>query len=31
MNTEMKHKRITEIVQEKLTCSAHNLDHVFSK
>lgn len=29
MNTETKHKKIIEIVQEKLTCSAHNLDHVF--
>lgn len=29
MNTEMKHKKIIEIVQDKLTCSAHNLDHVF--
>jgi len=29
MNTEMQHKKIIEIVQEKLTCSAHNLDHVF--
>ncbi len=29
MNTEMKHKRIIEIVKDKLTCSAHNLDHVF--
>jgi uncharacterized protein len=25
----MKYKKIIEIVQEKLTCSAHNLDHVF--
>ena len=29
MNTEMKHKRIIEIVKDKLTCSAHNLEHVF--
>jgi len=29
MNLEKKHKRIIEIVQDKLTCSAHNLDHVF--
>ncbi|WP_297430022.1 HD domain-containing protein [Clostridium sp.] len=29
MNVEEKHKKIIEIVQEKLTCSAHNLDHVF--
>ena len=29
MNTEMRHKKIIEIVQDKLTCSAHNLDHVF--
>ncbi|MFT8343723.1 MAG: HD domain-containing protein [Clostridium beijerinckii] len=29
MDTEMKHKKIMEIVQDKLTCSAHNLDHVF--
>jgi uncharacterized protein len=29
MNIEMKHKKIIEIVQDKLTCSAHNLDHVF--
>lgn len=28
MNREIKHKRILEIVQNKLTCSAHNLDHV---
>lgn len=28
MNSEIKHKRILEIVQNKLTCSAHNLDHV---
>ena len=26
---EEKHKKIIEIVEEKLTCSAHNLDHVF--
>lgn len=29
MDIEMRHKKIIEIVQEKLTCSAHNLDHVF--
>jgi uncharacterized protein len=29
MNTDTKHKKIIEIVQNKLTCSAHNLDHVF--
>lgn len=29
MNTETKHKKIIKIVQDKLTCSAHNLDHVF--
>ncbi|WP_026882727.1 HD domain-containing protein [Clostridium akagii] len=29
MNAEMKHKKIIEIVKDKLTCSAHNLDHVF--
>ena len=29
MNMDSKHKKIIEIVQEKLTCSAHNLDHVF--
>ncbi|WML34028.1 HD domain-containing protein [Clostridium sp. OS1-26] len=29
MNTETKHRKIIEIVQDKLTCSAHNLDHVF--
>lgn len=29
MNIEEKHKRIIEIVEQKLTCSAHNLDHVF--
>ncbi|EKQ52663.1 MULTISPECIES: HD domain-containing protein [unclassified Clostridium] len=29
MNVEEKHKKIIEIVQDKLTCSAHNLDHVF--
>lgn len=26
---ETKHKKIIEIVQDKLTCSSHNLDHVF--
>lgn len=29
MNIEIKHKKIIKIVQDKLTCSAHNLDHVF--
>jgi len=29
MNVEEKHKKIIEIVDQKLTCSAHNLDHVF--
>lgn len=29
MNTEIRHKKIIKIVQNKLTCSAHNLDHVF--
>lgn len=29
MNTEEKHKIIIEIVKDKLSCSAHNLDHVF--
>ena len=29
MNTETKYIKIIEIVQDKLTCSAHNLDHVF--
>lgn len=29
MNTNTKHIKIIEIVQNKLTCSAHNLDHVF--
>lgn len=29
MNTEIKHRKIIEIVQDRLTCSAHNLDHVF--
>lgn len=29
MNIDIKHKKIIEIVQDKLTCSAHNLDHVF--
>lgn len=29
MNINEKHKKIMEIVQDKLTCSAHNLDHVF--
>lgn len=29
MDADSKHKKIIEIVQEELTCSAHNLDHVF--
>ncbi len=29
MNIDTKHKKIIEIVQDKLTCSAHNLEHVF--
>lgn len=29
MDMEEKHKKIIEIVEQKLTCSAHNLDHVF--
>lgn len=29
MNIEIKHKKIIDIVQDKLTCSAHSLDHVF--
>ena len=29
MSINEKHKKIIEIVQDKLTCSAHNLDHVF--
>jgi uncharacterized protein len=29
MDIDTKHKKIIEIVQDKLTCSAHNLDHVF--
>ena len=29
MNVEEKHRKIIEIVEKKLTCSAHNLDHVF--
>lgn len=29
MNIDEKHKEIIEIVENKLTCSAHNLDHVF--
>ncbi len=29
MNVEEKHRKIIEIVEQKLTCSAHNLDHVF--
>lgn len=28
MNSNILHKKILEIVQDKLTCSAHNLDHV---
>ncbi len=29
MNVEKKYKKIIEIVEQRLTCSAHNLDHVF--
>lgn len=29
MNIDEKHKKIIEIIKNKLTCSAHNLDHVF--
>ncbi len=29
MNIDIKYKKIIEIVQDRLTCSAHNLDHVF--
>lgn len=29
MITKMKYEKIIKIVQDKLTCSAHNLDHVF--
>jgi len=29
MDIDTKHKKIIKIVQDKLTCSAHNLDHVF--
>jgi uncharacterized protein len=29
MNVATKHKKIIENVQDKLTCSAHNLDHIF--
>ncbi|GKX65970.1 HD domain-containing protein [Inconstantimicrobium mannanitabidum] len=29
MSSEMKHKKIVEIVEKELTCSAHNLDHVY--
>ncbi|WP_297430195.1 HD domain-containing protein [Clostridium sp.] len=29
MKLEEKHKKIIEIVEQKLTCSAHNLDHIF--
>lgn len=29
MNLDTKHKKIIEIVNDKLTYSAHNLDHVF--
>lgn len=29
MNIDTKYKKIIEIVQDKMTCSAHNLDHVF--
>ncbi|WP_347709073.1 phosphohydrolase [Clostridium sp. C8-1-8] len=30
MNTETKHRKIIEIVQDKLTCSAHNLGSVIA-
>ena len=29
MNIETKYEKIVEVVKDKLTCSAHNLDHVF--
>lgn len=29
MDIDIKYEKIVEIVQDKLTCSAHNLDHVF--
>lgn len=29
MNLQEKYKDLVEIVKDKLTCSAHNLDHVF--
>jgi len=29
MNIEAKYEKIVEVVKDKLTCSAHNLDHVF--
>lgn len=29
LTTKMKYEKIIKIVQDKLTCSAHNLDHVF--
>ncbi|AGF59328.1 uncharacterized protein B0P06_002337 [Clostridium saccharoperbutylacetonicum] len=29
MEVEERYKKIIEIVEQKLTCSAHNLDHVF--
>lgn len=29
MSTDIKHKKIIEIVKDELTCSAHSLDHVF--
>ena len=29
MDIETKHNKIIQIVKDKLTCSAHNLDHVF--
>ncbi len=29
MNIDTKHKKIIEIVQYKLTCSAHDLDYIF--
>ncbi|MCY6959865.1 HD domain-containing protein [Clostridium sp. ZC22-4] len=29
MDMDTKHRKIIQIVKDKLTCSAHNLDHVF--
>lgn len=31
MNSNIMHKRILETVQDKLTCSAHNLDKLYTK